>query len=168
MTIYQPSLFAALSVLTVLSPVDALLPAKFFDPHHHYFDTTLDWATYLNSLVAGAKYFPENYTASVVNPIVDAGVEFFGDVIVEALPDDGVEEVKWLQGIIDPERFGYRTTAIVGSCDLTSPAVDNCLKDLVNASPLVTGVRWLLLPDHSSRVNRSSRRWTRRRCIPGV
>ena len=153
MTMYQPSVFAALAASTVLSPVDAVLPAKFLDPHYHYyFDTTLDWATYVNSLVAGAQYFPENYTASVVNPIVDTGVEFLGDVIMEALPDGGVEEVKWIQGIIDPERFRYGTT-MVGSCDLTVPVVDNCLEGLVNAGLNVTSVRWLLLPGHSSRVN---------------
>ena len=135
-----------------LGAVEAALPKKFFDPHHHFFDTGLPWASYVNSLVPGIQYFPENYTRSVVDPIQDASVEFLGSVHVEALPDDGVEEVKWVQSFVDTGRYA-NAKAIVGSCDLSRPDVDNCLRDLKAASPLVSGVRWLLLPNHSSRVN---------------
>lgn len=143
-----------LALCVLVNYVDAALPQKFFDPHHHFYDTNLPWASYFRSLVgADFSYFPENYTNYVVQQIEAAGVEFLGSVILEALPVDGVEEVKWIQSsLIDAGRY-ENAKAIVGSCDLTDPDVDDCLDGLNNASPLVSGVRWILIPEHSSRVN---------------
>ena len=71
------------------------LPTKFFDPHHHYYDATLDWASYLQSLLGNITYYPEDYRQAVVEPIQAAGVEFLGDVIVEALPVSVLKSCGW-------------------------------------------------------------------------
>lgn len=147
----------ALSYGSLLSVANAKgsLPEKFFDPHHHFYDTNEEWATYLRGLLGNVTYSPEEYTKAVIEPIEAAGVDFSGSVIVEALPTDGVEEVKWLQAMIDDGRYG-NAKAIVGSCDLSQPDADACLANIKSASSLVTGLRWLLQPAHSQRVNGSN------------
>ena len=65
---------------------------------------------------------------------------------------DGVEEVKWLQSLIDEGRY-TNAKAIVGSCELSSPTLDSCLEEITTASSLVIGLCWLLQPAHAPRVN---------------
>ena len=74
------------------------LPEKFFDPHHHFFDTGLDWASYLNSLVGNITYFPEDYASAVIDPIKAAGVEYLGSVIVEGPPGKSYDVLCWKRG----------------------------------------------------------------------
>ena len=55
--------------------------------------------------------------------------------------------MKWLESI-NVEALG-----IVASCDLSHSDAALCLEQVQSASPLVTGLRWLLQPAHSARVN---------------
>jgi predicted TIM-barrel fold metal-dependent hydrolase len=55
------------------------------------------------------------------------------------MPDDAVQEVKWVASIKDSA-----VLAIVASCDLTSPSINQDLALLKMASPKVRGVRWIL------------------------
>lgn len=119
---------------------------------HHFFDTEPPWASFLNSIAPGIQYFPENYTTAAVEPIQAAGVDFLGSVHIEALPEDGVKEIQWIQSMIDDGRYPT-AKAIMGSCDLSASNAEDCLAALKDASPLVVGVRWLLIPPFFSRVN---------------
>eukprot|EP00568_Trieres_chinensis_P003949 CAMPEP_0183292366 /NCGR_PEP_ID=MMETSP0160_2-20130417/1445_1 /TAXON_ID=2839 ORGANISM="Odontella Sinensis, Strain Grunow 1884" /NCGR_SAMPLE_ID=MMETSP0160_2 /ASSEMBLY_ACC=CAM_ASM_000250 /LENGTH=405 /DNA_ID=CAMNT_0025453303 /DNA_START=61 /DNA_END=1278 /DNA_ORIENTATION=- len=139
---------AAIALAFGTSLTDAALPKKFFNTHHHLLDTANNtFSTFLQSLLGNMSYLPENYAESVVEPVKAAGVEWLGSIHMEALPGnnpgDGPSEVAWLQSLVDDGK--YDAKGIVGSCDLSADDAMTCLTDLKAASPLLVGVRWVLL-----------------------
>ena len=121
-----------------------VLPAAFLDAHHHYVDSSLPCATFLASLAGDSlKYTPEQYRADVRDNLAKAGVEFLGSVHIEAMPDDGAEEVKWIEGMRSEGR-DERIRSIVGSVDLAGEGAADDIAKLKAASDRICGVRWML------------------------
>jgi predicted TIM-barrel fold metal-dependent hydrolase len=126
------------------------LPAHFVDAHQHFLDPgrNLSFQSFLGSLVGTTtSYLPSDYTRDVVLPLRAAGVTLSGSVHVECLPDDGVAEAAWVQGL-----YTSPVRATVASCDLAQPLdiVEAQLAALVSTStkgPAVRGVRWILDAD---------------------
>ena len=115
------------------------LPKQFLDCHHHFVDTTNNkFQSFLGTLIPNEVAVSEHYERDVVEPLKAAGVEVIGTVHVEAMPDDGTEEVAWVDSLKS------KVKAIVGSCDLSQPTVDDDLLKLKESSPKVRGVRWIL------------------------
>jgi predicted TIM-barrel fold metal-dependent hydrolase len=115
------------------------LPSDFVDAHHHFLDTEKnEFQSFLGSLVPNKRYVPQDYHSQVVEPLANAGVRLVGSVHVECMPDDGRKEVEWVDSLESSVK------AIVASCDLTSPTVDQDLAQLKETSPRVRGVRWIL------------------------
>jgi predicted TIM-barrel fold metal-dependent hydrolase len=116
------------------------LPAEFVDSHHHFLDTKNNaFQSFLGTFVPNEIYLPEHYNEQVIEPLSKAGVRLIGSVHVECMPDDGVAEAAWVDSLKDsPVR------AIVASCNLASPTVQDDLEKLKAASPMIQGVRWIL------------------------
>jgi predicted TIM-barrel fold metal-dependent hydrolase len=86
-------------------------------------------------------YLPSQYTNDVIEPLRKIGVNVYGTVHVEAMPDDGADEVSWLENMPDANYV----KAYVASCDLTLDNVEEELVKVVNAAPgKVRGIRWIL------------------------
>jgi predicted TIM-barrel fold metal-dependent hydrolase len=130
-------------------PPTACLPQRILDAHHHFLDTRPDpgnadtFQAFLASLLKQEQYLPENYTRDAVESLQQHGIVLDASVHVEAMPDDGPEEVAWIEhlSVRDPK---CTVCAIVGSCDLTSVTIDEDLKRLCQASSKLRGVRWIL------------------------
>lgn len=124
------------------------LPRELIDAHHHFLDTTKDgsgndFQAFLGSLVKDEQYVASHYYNDVVQPLQEKGIKFVGSVHVECMPDDGAKEIMWVDSIARQD-CNCTVKAIVGSCDLVSPSVDEDLAKLKRASPMVRGVRWIL------------------------
>ncbi|KAL7580257.1 hypothetical protein ACA910_012994 [Epithemia clementina (nom. ined.)] len=128
------------------------LPTKFVDAHHHFFDTSPDsdcgsFNSFLRSLFGpGTRYLPADYQRDVIEVISSSEkneIVFCGSVHVEAMPDHGIDEVKWLDSL---DKDSHKVKAIVASCDLTQPrdVVDAKLSQMKKQYPLVHGIRWIL------------------------
>lgn len=119
----------------------ATLPKQLLDAHHHFVDTKNNkFQSFLGSLIPNEIAVAEDYERDVIQPLRAAGVEIVGSVHVEAMPDDGVEDVVWVSSLPNTTVKG-----LVGSCDLTQPNVDDLLQQLKDAAPTkVKGVRWIL------------------------
>jgi predicted TIM-barrel fold metal-dependent hydrolase len=114
------------------------LPAEFIDAHHHFIDTSNDFSKFLGSVMKSSySYLPDQYQKDVVEPLEKAGVKFVGSVHMEAMPDDGLQDVEWV------ESLDSKVVAIVASCDLSSQDVESKLKELKKC-PKVKGIRWIL------------------------
>ena len=119
-----------------------LLPTQFLDCHHHYLDTGKNpFQSFLNQLAPNSSYLPHQYKKDVVEPLASVNVTVVGSVHVECMPDDGAEEAKWVDSFPSSES---PVVAIVGSCDLSRPSVDQDLANLKAASTKVKGIRWIL------------------------
>ncbi len=70
------------------------------------------------------------------------GVAIAQSVHVEAMPDDGLAEVTWVESLNG--RTGCRVGAIVASCNLSDPNCAGILAALKAASPKVKGIRYIL------------------------
>ncbi|KAL3919589.1 MAG: hypothetical protein SGPRY_005572, partial [Prymnesium sp.] len=113
------------------------LPAV-IDAHQHYYEPSANaFSSFLASLGASA-YTPADYRRD------SAGVEVECTVHVEAMPDEGAAEASWLEGLVDAGEC--RIGAIVGNCKLPRMSAPQELSQLVAASPLLRGVRFIL--DH--------------------
>jgi len=79
---------------------------------------------------------------------VGSGIRHVGSVHVEAIPDDGVQEVNWIESLSSSSSSSSSSTstvkAIVASCNLADDNVDTQLQQLKQSSPKVKGIRWIL------------------------
>jgi len=73
------------------------------------------------------SFLPEDYTRDVIEPISKLGVQFYGSVHVEAIPDSGAAEVAWVEEMSAAGRCAY-VKAFVASCDLTQDNVEEELQ----------------------------------------
>ena len=120
-------------------------PKEVIDPHHHFIDTAnTNFGTFLSSAVGcDIKCLPEEYTRDVIEPLAKLGVNFFGSVHVEAMPDSGPAEVEWVEEMARADQCAY-VKAYVASCDLSSDNVEDELQKMVTLSPKLRGIRWIL------------------------
>ena len=124
---------------------------EFLDCHHHFYDTKNNkFQTFLSRFNPDATYLPNDYFRDVVQSIETEsellsrkGVTHVGSVHVEAMPDDGVSEVAWIESLTSTTSSST-VKAIVASCDLTDSNADTMLEQLKGASTKVRGVRWIL------------------------
>ena len=125
-------------------------PLEFLDCHHHFYDTwNNDFQSFLGRFNPDAAYLPEDYRGDVVESIQDSeiltrrNVQHIGSVHVEAMPDDGMKEVEWVESLLASSDT-CTVKAFVASCDLASDDVQTKLEQLKDASPRVKGIRWIL------------------------
>lgn len=117
-------------------------PEEVVDPHQHFMDTTNNsFQSFLHSLAGDVSYLPEQYLADVIQPLKKLGVEVFGTIHVEAMPDCGASEVAWVENIPS----AYYVKGYVASVDLTLDNVEEELKAVIDKAPSkVRGIRWIL------------------------
>lgn len=120
------------------------LPPKIIDAHHYFFDPKGNEFNAFLQPLGVSPYLPEQYKQDVIDPLHEMCVEVEGSVHIE-MTDDGVNEAKWLQGMIDAHRCDF-VKAIVANCDLNSPDVEKKLNELRSITNKLRGVRWIL--DH--------------------
>lgn len=120
-------------------------PKEVIDPHHHFIDTAnTSFQTFIRSVAGGdIACLPEEYTRDVIEPLSKIGVNFYGSVHVEAMPDSGVKEVAWVEGMAAEGRCNY-VKGYVASCDLTQENVEEELQKLTQTSSKLRGIRWIL------------------------
>jgi predicted TIM-barrel fold metal-dependent hydrolase len=119
----------------------APLPKEFVDAHHHFVHVEQnDFQSFLGTIASNAKYLAQHYNLDVVEPLARAGVHLVGSVHVECMPDDGYDEIAWIESM----KFDSTVKAIVASCNLANPTVQEELAKLKQASPNVRGIRWIL------------------------
>lgn len=128
------------------SSASRILPPEIVDPHHHFVDTRTNgtsFQAFLGSLIPDTVYLAEDYHRDVIEPLERAGVKFVGSVHVEAIPDDGFDEARWVAGSITSQS---KVKAIVASCDLAqdTSVVEAELERLTTEIPQVKGIRWIL------------------------
>lgn len=113
------------------------LPTEIVDCHHHFLDPDNNsFQSFLKSL-GGTKYLPEDYD-------IDAtGLPITKTVHMEALPDDGHEEVRWVSKLIESGR-APRVAVIVGQIDPSAQDAGAQLDALRAISPAVRGIRYIL------------------------
>lgn len=110
---------------------------RIVDAHSHFIDPANNsFQSFIRSLGV-ASYLPERYEADKSSlPITDS-------VHIEAMPDDGVAEVGWIESLIDQGQC--RISAIIANCHLAGENAEECLKELKHASPnRLRGVRQIL------------------------
>jgi predicted TIM-barrel fold metal-dependent hydrolase len=116
------------------------LPSEFLDSHHHFSDTGKNsFQSFLGRLAPNACYLPQDYHQDIVAPLSKLGVTVVGSVHIECLPDDGLEEAQWVESLTPST-----VMAIVASCNLSSPTVDQDLANIKHGCPKVRGIRWVL------------------------
>ena len=122
-------------------------PKEVVDPHHHFIDTAnTTFQTFLQTAVGGdISCLPEDYTRDVIDTLAKLGVQFYGSVHVEAMPDSGSEEVSWVEQMSTAGRCAY-VKGYVASCDLTQDNVDEELQklDALTSPNKLRGIRWIL------------------------
>lgn len=150
MKFYSSSPAFLVVLFLFLSPLAAAVqpPARIVDAHHHYLDLGRNsFSSWLGGLFGNFAYLPEHYTADVVEPLAESNITLTGSVHIEVLTDTpfgGVEEAAWVQSLVD-QGDAPELRAIVGSCDLgDANNVEECLSEMVDVSPLVRGIRWIL------------------------
>ena len=129
-----------------MAPSTAHYPSEVVDPHHHFIDTAkTSFQTFIRSAAGGdIACLPEDYTRDVIDPLSKIGVQFYGSVHVEAMPDSGCKEVEWVEQMAAAGRCTY-VKGFVASCDLTQDNVEDELKELAKTSPnKLRGIRWIL------------------------
>ncbi|KAL7494850.1 hypothetical protein ACHAWT_005725 [Skeletonema menzelii] len=115
-------------------------PKEVVDPHHHFIDTVNNtFQTFLSHFAANVTYLPADYTRDVIEPLAKVGVKMIASVHVEAMPDCGVEEVKWVEQM----KVAY-VKAYVASANLTDDNIEVQLQELVGTTSKLRGIRWIL------------------------
>ncbi|OQR99380.1 hypothetical protein ACHHYP_06921 [Achlya hypogyna] len=110
--------------------------ADIVDCHHHYYDVNLPCYAFLKSLGA-SSYAPEQYTAAVGDLPIRRTVH------VDAMPDDGLGEVRFLESLVAAGR-APTLAGIVAYCNLAAPDAAARLEELVASSPRLRGIRFML------------------------
>lgn len=111
------------------------------DSHHHFIDTRAGNHDLVKSVAGEVVYLAEDYERDVKDRLKEElGVELVASIHVECMPNNGAEEVRWVE-----ECSKSKTVkAIVGSVNLASPDVEMELQTLVSSGKMVKGVRWIL------------------------
>jgi len=136
---------------------DTKLPTRVIDAHHHFVDTRPaqdggngdDFQAFLASLLPNEVYFPGQYYMDVVKPLAEKGVTLAASVHIECMPNDGAQEVAWVESFTTTGNDDDKPCTVQGmvaSCDLSSPTVEDDLQKIMAASPTgkVKGIRWIL------------------------
>ena len=119
-------------------------PKEVVDPHHHFLDTPHNaFQGFLRSVAGDDTYLPEDYARDVVAPLAEVGVRVGGTVHVEAMPDEGVAEVAWVERLAAAGRCDY-VKGYVASANLTDDNIKAEIRSLVAATPQLRGIRWIL------------------------
>lgn len=120
---------------------------RFFDPHHHFYDpNNNDFNKFIGQW--GLKPFlPEDYKRDVIDDIASIGVQLIGSIHMEVIPDNGLDEVKWVMDLIERGK-AESIKGIVASVNLADDNVDEQLKLLHDAtattkSGMLKGIRWI-------------------------
>ena len=113
-----------------------VLSLDFLDCHHHFYDTKQnEFQSFLGRFNLDVSYLPEDCDHDVVQSIEASevlskkGLHHFGSVHVEAMPDDGTQEVAWVESLLSSSEGRCTVKAFVASCDLARENVDANLKN---------------------------------------
>eukprot|EP00985_Skeletonema_marinoi_P027856 scaffold23457_cov137-Skeletonema_marinoi.AAC.3 len=114
-------------------------PKEVIDPHHHFLDTANQpFQTFMNKFATNVTYLPEDYTRDVIEPLAKVGVKMIGTVHVEAMPDNGVQEVAWVEQMMvtmegsSSGNINYYVKGYVASANLTDDTIEQQLQQLVD------------------------------------
>ena len=125
-------------------------PKEVIDPHHHFLDTANQpFQTFMNKFATNVTYLPEDYTRDVIEPLAKVGVKMIGTVHVEAMPDNGVQEVAWVEQMMvtmegsSSGNINY-VKGYVASANLTDDTIEQQLQQLVGTTSKLRGIRWIL------------------------
>jgi predicted TIM-barrel fold metal-dependent hydrolase len=129
------------------------------DPHIHLWDTArLKYGWLANPGVAFSgdnRLLPQRH--AVADFLLAAGeIEVLQSVNVEANPDDGVAEARWLQSLADDPVNRGHPHGIVAGADLAAPDAPDILEQL-SAFPNLRGIRQILNRHPDPRYNYVSR-----------
>ena len=128
------------------SPRKTIVPAIFFDPHHHFYDPEKNsFQSFLGKWGKGA-YLPEDYKRDVIDDLASIGVKLAGSIHMEVIPDDGLAEVLWVLDLIRQGRCGD-IQGIVASVNLADNDAGEQLQQIYDAtadSGIFKGIRWIL------------------------
>lgn len=152
----------ALAAAPPAAPVAHSLPTEIIDCHHHFLDPHAnEFQSFLKSLGAPA-YSPEDYHSDA------DGLPITKTVHVEALPDDGHAEARWVAELMASGR-APKVAAIVAQVDLSAADVSSQLDELATISPFVRGIRADLCRRERPSRNRHVRGGRRvAGCFPGA
>lgn len=119
-------------------------PKEVVDPHHHFFDTNNNsFQSFFESIAPNTVCLPEDYTRDVIDALAKVGVTMSGTIHVEAMPDNGVDEVKWVEQMAAEGRCAY-VKGYVASANLTDDDIESQLQKLVDTTHKLRGIRWIL------------------------
>ena len=125
-------------------------PKEFLDAHHHFMDTSSNGSTFqafLGSLLPNFSYLTEDYRRDVIDPLERTGIKFRGSIHVECMPDNGLDEAKWVTASISSSSSSSSSgiKGIIASCDLAQEIsiVEDELQKLSEVDH-VKGIRWIL------------------------
>jgi predicted TIM-barrel fold metal-dependent hydrolase len=124
-------------------------PKEVVDPHHHFLDTANNsFQTFLNTYATNVRYLPDDYIRDVIHPLAKMGVTMIGTVHVEAMPDNGVDEVAWVEQMMTRMTNTTNDDAFVkgyvASANLTDDDIEQQLQTLIKTTPKLRGIRWIL------------------------
>ena len=130
----------------MMSSSSLYYPKEVIDPHHHFIDTANNSFQSFLATVAGPNVIslPEDYTRDVIDTLANnVGVQLSGTVHVEAMPDNGVDEVKWVEQMAKEGRCTY-VKGYVASANLTDDDIESQLQKLKDTTHQLRGIRWIL------------------------
>ena len=110
------------------------------DPHFHFLDPVANpdqHATIVNANFGLNPYLPEDYIQDF------DGLDVEKMVHMEILPDDFVEEVRWIHEMFTSGRCPL-LGGIVAAADPSEPDFENVLQCCAAESSLLKGIRWIL------------------------
>jgi predicted TIM-barrel fold metal-dependent hydrolase len=128
-------------------------PKEVIDPHHHFLDTANNsFQTFLNTIATNVTYLPRDYTRDVIQPLAKVGVTMIGTVHVEAMPDNGVDEVAWVEQQMmttvtdDMTSSSNYVKGYVASANLTHEDIEQQLQLLLKTTTpnKLRGIRWIV------------------------
>ncbi len=113
------------------------LPSDVVDPHHHFIDPANEFQGFLCGTLGAPAYTAEMFTADLgpLNERVSRTVH------VEAIPDDGLAEATWVEGLAAQGRC--KVAGIVAACNLADDDAEQQLEALAKLSR-VRGIRYII------------------------
>ena len=122
------------------------------DPHCHFLDPVANpdqHSTLVKSNLGLETYLPENY----IRDFEGLGVEKI--VHLEVLPDDFVEEVRWVHKMYMDGRCPF-LGGIVAAADPSKHEFEDVLQQCLDASSMLKGIRWILNWDGELKPNETA------------